>query len=152
MNCSSCKPPESHHAIPIRNAYVPVPPASPVVSVSRKSHFSGSSAAARHFFVRAASGVRHNRSNAAGRNSGNSGVAYQLRMLRWFPYLVRTIVAPSSLASVHSSRPAEGDSSGDGWSSRSAVALCAGRSAASRARSRPARRPRGPCRSRTRGR
>src|ERR1043166_9160979 len=32
------------------------------------------------------------------------GVEYQLRMLKWFPYFVAAIVAPSSFASVHSSR------------------------------------------------
>ncbi len=82
MNCSTCSPPESHHAMPIRNAYVPVPPDNPVVSVSRKSHFSGLSAAALHFVVFAASWVRHNKSNAAGAASGSCGAAYQLRMLR----------------------------------------------------------------------
>src|SRR5712692_951627 len=41
-SCSTCNPPDSHQARPIRNAYVPVPPASPVVSVSRKSHCDGS--------------------------------------------------------------------------------------------------------------
>ena len=38
-NCSTSSPPASHHAMPTRKGYVPVPPASPVVSVSRKSHW-----------------------------------------------------------------------------------------------------------------
>src|SRR5580692_3215172 len=41
-NCSTSSPPASHPAIPTMNGYVPVPPISPVVSVSRKSHCRGS--------------------------------------------------------------------------------------------------------------
>src|SRR6202043_771422 len=40
-NCSTSSPPASHQATPTRNGYVPAPPQSPVVSVSRKSHCSG---------------------------------------------------------------------------------------------------------------
>ena len=36
--CSTTKPSSSHQPRPTRNAYVPVPPASPVVSVSRNTH------------------------------------------------------------------------------------------------------------------
>src|ERR1700761_6898584 len=43
-NCSTSRPPASHHAMPTMTGYVPVPPVSPVVSVSRNSHCEGSHA------------------------------------------------------------------------------------------------------------
>ena len=77
-SCSTCKPPESHQASPIRNAYVPVPPESPVVSVSRNSHFVGSESAASVRLESSASRERHNKSRVLFEASTNSGVEYQL--------------------------------------------------------------------------
>src|SRR5438046_3780564 len=78
-NCSTCKPPASHHPRPIRKAYVPVPPASPVVSVSRKSHFVGSSSAVRVLRESDSSRVRDSNSSAMHDGSVNSGVENQFR-------------------------------------------------------------------------
>src|SRR5277367_6629369 len=94
-SCSTCMPPPSHHASPTRNAYVPVPPESPVVSVSRKSHFSGFSSAARVFndalssrpfgkrgplrlaLLLVAPETRERSSSAISDGCENSGVEYQ---------------------------------------------------------------------------
>src|SRR6266851_4007821 len=84
-NCSACNPPASHHATPIRKAYVPVPPARPVVSVSRKSHFSGFSNAARVLRESDSSRVRESNSSVVDEGPANSGVENQFRMVRCSP-------------------------------------------------------------------
>src|SRR5713226_24339 len=69
----------------MRKAYVPVPPARPVVSVSRKSHLAGFERAARILRERASSRVRESNSRATGEGSENSGVENQFRTAKCSP-------------------------------------------------------------------
>src|SRR5260370_12230101 len=84
-----------HNATQIRNAYVPVPPAKPVVSVSRKSHFDGSAIAARVRLQSASSRFRESSSRLTSENSANSGDENQLRTKTCCPYWFVAIPAPS---------------------------------------------------------
>src|SRR6516165_3627460 len=76
-NCSISRPPLSHHATPMRNAYVPLPPARPVVSVSRKSHCSGSK------ILSGPSGESNRTALLSGKYRG--GLAHQQRTERYSP-------------------------------------------------------------------
>src|SRR4029077_19879288 len=78
-SCSTCSAPASHHASPIKNAYVPVPPAKPVVSVSRKSHFDGSASAARVRLESVSSRQRESSSRLTSEMSEYSGEENQFR-------------------------------------------------------------------------
>ena len=95
-NCSTSRPPASHQAMPIRNGYVPVPPARPVVSVSRKSHCSGSHTLSGAF------GASSRRAVAfTGALGGSQPIDSEnhRRSARCSPYLLARGVAPSMYAS-----------------------------------------------------
>src|SRR6266446_1925841 len=108
-NCSTCNPPASHHARPMRKAYVPVPPARPVVSVSRKSHLAGFERAARILRERASSRVRESNSIATGEGSENSGVENQFRTAKCSPKRFFETPAPSRRPSASSSSGERGE-------------------------------------------
>ena len=98
---------------PIRNAYVPVPPASPVVSVSRNSHFSGFPSAARHVLLRETFSSRFcdKQISACREASANSGVGYQLRTARCSPNRLLRNARPNDRASVSSVHVSQSTSS-----------------------------------------
>src|SRR5258708_35825168 len=93
----------------MRKAYVPVPPARPVVSVSRKSHLAGSERAARVLRERASSRVRESNSRATGEGSENSGVENQFRTARCSPKRFFETPAPSRRPSASSSSGARNE-------------------------------------------
>src|SRR5258705_13802335 len=113
-NCSTCNAPASHQASPIRNAYVPVPPAKPVVSVSRKSHFAGAASAARVRLERVSSRPRDRSSRLISEISEYSGDENQLRTRTCCPYLFVAIPAPRSRDSESSACDARSSSAPDG--------------------------------------
>src|SRR5713101_3951020 len=128
-SCSTCNPPDSHQARPIRNAYVPVPPASPVVSVSRKSHCDGSER--RSLSEGGTLGVRgltgSNRRSASGFRPQGSGEENHCCTTRCSPKRFFPTAAPS--------RRAKASDSSTGRAAKSSSAAgrrFAGRSAATR--------------------
>src|SRR5216684_3489314 len=93
----------------MRKAYVPVPPARPVVSVSRKSHLAGFERAARVFRESASSRVRESNSSATGEGSENSGVENQFRTAKCSPKRFFETPAPSRRPSASSSSGARNE-------------------------------------------
>src|SRR5579862_1613853 len=89
-NCSTCKPPPSHQANPTRNGYVPVPPESPVVSVSKNSQFRKSAAESG-----APGAINRNVSSEVSKAEGSS---HQRRKTKCSPNLLTPVSAPSKEA------------------------------------------------------
>jgi len=86
-DCSTCKPPASHHARP-RETRGSRATGKPVVSVSKKSHFPDLLTAARVLRESASSRDRESRSSEAEEGSEYSGVEKQLRIERCSPEMI----------------------------------------------------------------